>query len=120
MDAQYHVTDKLKETQSTLANYFETALNTPTGKRIRDFYAQGAKQAIDIHNEAKRLAELKKQNAHKDGKGETSNCTCEGNEEGSCKCPPGTCTCIHCQKAGLTEKVPQVSTAEAGSAKKAQ
>lgn len=102
MDAQYHVTDKLKETQTTLAHYFESALNTPTGKKIREFYAQGAKQAVDIHNEAKRLAELKKQNAQKEG---VSTCTCEGNEGGLCKCPPGTCTCADCQKAGLKEKV---------------
>ena len=112
MDAQYHVTDKLKETQSTLANYFEQALNTPTGKKVRDFYAQGAKQAIDIHNEAKRLSELRKQHAQKEGvstKDETSICTCEGNE-GLCKCPPGTCTCTDCKRAGQKEKVSQVGT----------
>lgn len=117
MDAQYHVTDKLKETQNTLAHYFETALNTPTGKKIRDFYATGAKQVVDIHNEAKRLAELKKENAQKgvfSGQ-EKSTCTCGGNE-GVCNCPPGKCACAGCQKAGPKEQVPQVGTDQAGSA----
>lgn len=111
-DAQYHVTDKLKETQSVFTHYFETALNTPTGKKIRDFYATGAKQVVDIHNEAKRLAELKKQNVQKEGgvsEGqEKTTCTCAGNE-GVCTCPPGKCGCVGCQK---TEQVPQVGTAE--------
>lgn len=119
VDAQYHVTDKLKETQNAITHYFETALNTPTGKKIRDFYATGAKQVVDIHNEAKRLAELKKQNVQKEGgvfqsQGK-STCTCGGNE-GVCACPPGTCACAGCQKSGPKEDVPQVGTAEGGAA----
>jgi len=117
MDAQYHVTDKLKETQNTLAHYFETALSTPTGKKIRDFYSKGAKQAIDIHNEAKRLAELKKPIAQEGvtTENDKSTCTCNGNE-GVCKCPPGKCKCPECQRAEPKEKVPQVGTAEAAPA----
>ncbi|KAF8451265.1 putative actin cytoskeleton protein [Terfezia claveryi] len=105
-DAQYRVTDKLKETQNTLTHYFETALNTPTGKKIRDFYATGAKQVVDIHNEAKRLAELKKQSAQ-----EKSACTCAANEGNVCSCPPGKCECAGCQK-----KREEVPLAEAGAA----
>lgn len=118
VDAQYHVTDKLKETQNTLTHYFETALNTPTGKKIRDFYATGAKQVVDIHNEARRLAELKKQNVQKEGVFTTqdkSTCSCAGNE-GVCSCPSGKCACAGCNKAGPKEQIPQVGTDQAGSA----
>ncbi|KAF8427906.1 hypothetical protein EV426DRAFT_373917 [Tirmania nivea] len=113
-DAQYGVTDKLKETQNVLSHYFETALNTPTGKKIRDFYATGAKQVVDIHNEARRLAELKKQSAQSQGGQEKSVCTCAGNEGGVCKCPPGKCECAGCQKGAEKVQVqPLVGTAEA-------
>lgn len=44
-----------------LGSYFEKASNTPTGKRIVDFYTTGQRQVQDIHTEARRLAELKKQ-----------------------------------------------------------
>lgn len=40
-------------------SYFEKALDTPTGRRVRDFYIQSEKQVQDIHNEARRLADLK-------------------------------------------------------------
>ncbi|KAF8466375.1 hypothetical protein BDZ91DRAFT_725287 [Kalaharituber pfeilii] len=122
VDSTYHVTDKLKETQQALQHYFEAALNNPTGKKIRDFYAKGAKQVIDIHNEAKRLAELKKQKTQSQ-QGQVfvgqdrSTCACAGNE-GVCVCPPGTCACPGCSKdKGAGEKnMPQVGTAEAGTA----
>lgn len=118
VDATYHVTDKIKETSNVLTHYFESALNTPTGKKIRDFYATGAKQVVDIHNEALRLAEIKKQNAQKEGvfsAQEKSTCTCGGNE-GICNCPSGKCACAGCQKAGHKEQVPQVGTDQGGSA----
>lgn len=44
-----------------LGSYFEKASNTPTGKRIVDFYTTGQRQVQDIHTEARRLAELKKE-----------------------------------------------------------
>ena len=109
-DTQYGVTNKLKETQTALTHYFETALNTPTGKKIRDFYATGAKQVVDIHNEARRLAELKKQQAQQAQ--EKGVCTCAGNEGGVCACPPGKCECAGCQKGGEKGQVPQAGTSE--------
>ncbi|OLL26306.1 Protein vip1 [Neolecta irregularis DAH-3] len=67
LDQKLHVT----ETATTLDNkfslldtahrYVDTALDTVTGKKIRDFYLTGQKQVLDIHNEARRLADLKKQ-----------------------------------------------------------
>ncbi|EAQ84865.1 hypothetical protein CHGG_08879 [Chaetomium globosum CBS 148.51] len=44
-----------------LGSYFEKASNTPTGKRIVDFYTTSQRQVQDIHTEARRLAELKKE-----------------------------------------------------------
>ena len=42
-----------------MASYFEQALGTPTGQRVRNFYASGNKQVMDVHNEARRLADMK-------------------------------------------------------------
>ncbi|KAK2797337.1 hypothetical protein FQN50_009232 [Emmonsiellopsis sp. PD_5] len=71
-DSKYHATDKARGIDSSygisdkavsgwrgLHSYFEKALGTPTGQKVRDFYLQSDKQVRDIHNEAKRLAELK-------------------------------------------------------------
>ncbi|KAI9833166.1 MAG: hypothetical protein M1819_003789 [Sarea resinae] len=71
-DSKYHATDKVKGLDSSygltnkanagwrgLNSYFEKALGTPTGQRVREFYTQSDKQVRDIHAEARRLADLK-------------------------------------------------------------
>ncbi|EER40321.1 Vip1 protein [Histoplasma capsulatum var. duboisii H88] len=71
-NAKFHATDKAKDIDSSygisdkaasglrgLSSYFEKALGTPTGQKVRDFYLQSDKQVRDIHNEARRLADLK-------------------------------------------------------------
>lgn len=76
LDKKYHATDRAKATDQSygitsransllhgLSSYFEKAKDTPTGKKIADFYVAGAKQVEDIHKEAKRLAEIKKEEA---------------------------------------------------------
>jgi len=76
LDQKYHATDKAKSvdqsygvTQKTssllsgLTSYYEKAAGTPTGQKLVNFYTQTQKQVLDIHNEAARLAELKKQEA---------------------------------------------------------
>jgi len=121
VEQTYHVTDQLKRTQNTLSQYFEAALNNPTGKKVRDFYSAGAKQALDIHNEARRLAELKKQDQQKAGGNSSSpfvgpaktTCSCGGNE-GVCTCPEGKCACAGCNKAD--QAAPTVGTAQGGEA----
>jgi hypothetical protein len=40
--------------------YFENALDTPTGKRVRTFYDDRRKDVLDIHTEARRLADERK------------------------------------------------------------
>ncbi len=73
-DTKYHATDRAKATDQTYGisqranslltgfnSYFEKAIDNPTGKKIVNFYTTGQRQVSDIHEEAKRLAELKKQ-----------------------------------------------------------
>jgi len=74
LDEKYHATDRAKTADKSygissrathlfngLGSYFEKAGNTPTGKRIVKFYTDSSRQASDIHNEARRLADLKTQ-----------------------------------------------------------
>ncbi|KAL2134008.1 hypothetical protein VTI74DRAFT_1261 [Chaetomium olivicolor] len=64
-DASYGITQRASSLLTGLSSYFEKAKDTPTGKRIVGFYTTGSRQVQDIHNEARRLAELKK----KEGEG---------------------------------------------------
>lgn len=59
IDENYKITDKATSGWQGLSSYFQKALDTPSGRKLRDFYAQTDKQVRDIHNEARRLADLK-------------------------------------------------------------
>lgn len=59
IDQQYGVTAKATNAWSGLNSYFEKAASTPTGQKLRDFYVQTSKQVLDVHNEARHLADLK-------------------------------------------------------------
>ncbi|KUL89023.1 hypothetical protein ZTR_05954 [Talaromyces verruculosus] len=59
LDEKYKITDQAQSHWRGLTSYFEKALDTPTGQKVRDFYVQTDKQVRDIHNEARRLADLK-------------------------------------------------------------
>lgn len=74
LDAKYHTTDKAKSVDqaygvsatannflSGLSSYYEKAAGTPTGQKLVNFYTQTSRQVQDIHAEARRLADLKKQ-----------------------------------------------------------
>ncbi|KAI9793218.1 MAG: hypothetical protein M1816_000639 [Peltula sp. TS41687] len=121
VDASYHVTDRAKAAWSGLQSYFEKAMGTPTGQRVRAFYTQTEKQIADIHSEARRLAEI-----HKEEQGEKSSaghsatdqsgqgqqkvtqvpgtdktvCSCSGSTEG-CPCDSEKCACDGCGKSSL-------------------
>jgi len=71
-DSKYKVTDKARSVDAktgatghasfawnTMASYYDQAVNTPTGQKLRTFYEQGNKQVMDVHNEARHLANLK-------------------------------------------------------------
>lgn len=71
LDKKYHVVDKAQATDraygitSRLMRYWEQALDTTYGRQIRSYYAVAAKEATDIHNEARRLADLKEEELSK-------------------------------------------------------
>lgn len=59
LDEKYNISNQATTGWRGLTSYFEKALGTPTGQKVRDFYAQTDKQVRDIHTEARRLADLK-------------------------------------------------------------
>ena len=107
VDASYGVSDRAKEGWRSLQTYFEKAIETPTGQRVRAFYAVTEKQVLDIHNEARRLADLRKQEQQSAGP-KTTNvpgtdktvCTCAG-DSGNCPCEDGRCACQGCAKSSM-------------------
>jgi len=76
IDQKYHASDKAKSVDqsygigqktnsllSGLTSYYEKAAETPTGKKLVNFYTQTSRQVQDIHAEARRLADIKKKEA---------------------------------------------------------
>ncbi|KAJ2906721.1 hypothetical protein MKZ38_000457 [Zalerion maritima] len=59
-DQNYHIFQRAGGLWAGLGSYFEKATSTPTGKKLVDFYTEGSRQVQDIHAEARRLADLKK------------------------------------------------------------
>ncbi|KAI9659937.1 MAG: hypothetical protein M1821_001289 [Bathelium mastoideum] len=59
MDAKYGVSGRADAAWRGMTSYFDKALGTPTGQRLRQFYEQGNKNVMDVHNEARHLANLK-------------------------------------------------------------
>lgn len=62
-DQSYGITSRASSLLTGLSSYFEKATSTPTGKRIVDFYTTSRREVEDIHKEARRLADLKKEEA---------------------------------------------------------
>jgi RNA recognition motif-containing protein len=63
VDQSYGVTPKVNNFLSGLSSYYEKAAGTPSGQKLVNFYTQTSRQVVDIHNEARRLADLKKESA---------------------------------------------------------
>lgn len=118
MDASYGVTDRAMQGWRGLSSYFEKALDTPTGQRVRSFYVQGDKQVRDIHNEARRLANLKVEKNEPETEVEKASggnepktvsgtdktiCNCAA-DTGNCPCEEGKCACADCGKASESAK----------------
>jgi hypothetical protein len=59
LDDKYSVSKTAASAWNSLSSYFDQGINTPTGQKLRKFYDQGSKQVIDVHNEARHLANLK-------------------------------------------------------------
>jgi hypothetical protein len=110
VDQQYKVSEKATSATTGLARYFEKALGTGAGQRLRQFYENSEKQVRDIHGEAKRLADMKinqkrrSQDIGGSGNGKPSadtnknTCVCGGTSS-VCECRLGTCACDGCAKA---------------------
>jgi len=104
VDDKYALSSKAGAAFGGLSSYFEKTMGTPTGQKLRTFYEQGSRQVLDVHNEARHLANLK---ASKPGssntttplEGDASRTTCKcGADTKDCPCAPGTCACSNCAK----------------------
>merc|ERR1712000_804658 len=101
VDQKYGVTERTMGAWAGLNTYFEKAPNTPTGQKVRAFYVEGDKQVRDVHNEARRLADLKAGKSHEPEQvpgTENTVCKCGGSDS-KCPCPPGNCACANCSKS---------------------
>lgn len=112
VDQRLGVTNKAFAGWASLTSYFDKAATTPTGQKLRAFYDQGNKTVMDVHNEARHLADLKKgeksgkptaeeANVHTLPGSDKTQCNCAA-EAGKCPCPPGKCACEGCAKAKET------------------
>merc|ERR1712029_1171219 len=66
LDTKHGVSNRFLSTLTNLDqkyHAFEKAAGTPTGQKLVNFYTQSSKQVQDIHAEARRLADLKKQDS---------------------------------------------------------
>lgn len=121
VDARLGVTGRAVGAWRGFGSYFDKALDTPTGRRLRAFYEAGNKQVVDVHNEARHLANLKSgkdgaqpsssatETGAGDGKSsdkatlqhiegtDKTRCACKA-DLGKCPCEPGKCACDNCGK----------------------
>ncbi|TGZ82258.1 hypothetical protein EX30DRAFT_340146 [Ascodesmis nigricans] len=114
-EEQYHLTEKANSGYNLLRRYFEKAVDAAPAP-IRKFYEDSEKQVMEIHEEAKRLKELRQEKKRQSqtfgqsadgkpfvGQGQTT-CQCGGNQ-GACPCREGKCACAGCEKAGVKENL---------------
>lgn len=104
LDQQYNISANAQTGFNTLHSYFEKAVGTPTGQKLAAFYTQGERQVLDVHNEARRLADLKAGKTTFNipqavpGQPEKTTCKCAG-DDGNCPCAEGKCNCNGCSKS---------------------
>ena len=99
VDAKYGVSGRADAAWRGMTSYFDKAMGTPTGQRLRQFYMQGNKNVLDVHNEARHLANLKSGKGQLHEVPDTNRTTCAcGSTTENCPCAPGTCACSNCAK----------------------
>jgi len=102
VDDKYALSSKAGAAWGGLSSYFDKTMGTPTGQKLRAFYEQGSRQVLDVHNEARHLANLKAgktDNTATPVEGDSSRTTCKcGADTKNCPCAPGTCACSNCAK----------------------
>ncbi len=102
MDQSYGVTPRVNSLLSGLTSYYEKASGTPTGQKLVNFYTQTSRQVQDIHNEARRLADLKKGESGTTNIEGTNLQTCKcGGSLNDCPCPENRCACVGCAKSDV-------------------
>jgi len=79
VDQKLGVTNKGYAAFNMMTSYFDKAASTPTGQKLRAFYEQGNKTVMDVHNEARHLANLKKQKPA--GEEGAASATAQGSEK---------------------------------------
>lgn len=123
VDNKLGVTTKAAAGWNGFHTYFDKAIGTPTGQKVRQFYETGNKQVLDVHNEARHLADLKKsQQTPATGEkpsveeadvhavaGDKTQCNCGATAE-KCPCPPGKCACSNCAKNEAEKPAASAST----------
>lgn len=104
VDSKLGITSKVTAGWQGLYSYFDKAAGTPTGQKLRQFYMTGNKTVMDVHNEARHLADLNKgghssiEEPHSIAGTDKTQCKCAA-DEGRCGCAPGKCACSDCPKA---------------------
>lgn len=117
IDSKYGVSEKAAAGWQSMNSYFEKAISTPSGQKVRSFYADGSKQVLDVHQEARRLADMKTAKPTPEqaemetveGTGNTK-CNC-GGATAKCPCADGKCACAGCEHSG-EKSGPSEKTAE--------
>ena len=95
--AKYGISEKAAAGWRSMNSYFEKALGTPSGQKVNAFYQNTSKQVLDVHNEARRLADMKGTHLEHIAGTNNTRCGCQGNA-GTCLCKPGNCVCSSCPK----------------------
>lgn len=116
IDAKLGVSDYAAAGWRSMNSYFDKALGTPSGQKLRSFYETQNRQVLDVHNEARHLADMKSGKApleHIPGSDKTK-CSC-GGDTTRCSCSTSTCTCSSCPKnQELKEKMQIHSVGDSG------
>ncbi|KDQ62243.1 hypothetical protein JAAARDRAFT_30127 [Jaapia argillacea MUCL 33604] len=61
---QARTVDQQRGISKTATDYYQKALSSPLGKKVWDFYTTTTKQVLDIHEEARRIADQQKLHGH--------------------------------------------------------
>jgi len=118
-DNKLGVSEKANYAWNTLNSYYTKAVGTPTGQKLRQFYETGNKTVVDVHNEARHLADLKSGKQSSSGGvpsveeagveqvagTDKTHCNCNS-VAGKCPCPPGKCGCANCAKNDSSVQAP--------------
>ncbi|KAI0629892.1 hypothetical protein C8Q77DRAFT_1139081 [Trametes polyzona] len=105
---QAKAVDEQKGITKTATDYYTRALSSPFGQKVKAFYTSTSKQVLDIHEEARRIAETQKHGA---GAGSASAPTATSTGVGSAA--PPLDAAVHTAAPGADPTVAAGKTTEA-------